>query len=255
MPAKPAAWHADSNVPSSGRNAESTYMGMRGTAPAARGRSSERTGPSRRSPRRPRVVGTAGAPPPEGCGTGTPSRRRAGTPPSPRATPRGADGTPGRRPSPRAAALGRERLHHLGRPLQHAARIVIGDRSPRLLQRIPGAVGDPLFRLRHRVAAARLEQKEVTVLVYRLAAKPEVPVDHLDRAVQDQGVEAGLLDHLAARRLGRRLAPLEVALGKAPVLVRVPDQQKPWRAAPPAPAGGAARAGLTRGPALAERSN
>src|SRR2546429_1562402 len=30
MPAKPAAWHADSNLPSWGRNAESTYMGIRG---------------------------------------------------------------------------------------------------------------------------------------------------------------------------------------------------------------------------------
>src|SRR5881628_499767 len=30
MPANPAAWHADSSAPSSGRNAERTYIGMRG---------------------------------------------------------------------------------------------------------------------------------------------------------------------------------------------------------------------------------
>src|SRR5438552_2606615 len=45
MPVKPAAWHADNRVPSSGRNADSTYIGMRG----------KRAGSARA------VVGTAGA--------------------------------------------------------------------------------------------------------------------------------------------------------------------------------------------------
>src|SRR5438132_1302844 len=45
MPGNPAAWHADNRVPSSGRNADSTYIGMRG----------KRAGSARA------VVGTAGA--------------------------------------------------------------------------------------------------------------------------------------------------------------------------------------------------
>src|SRR5207302_1555469 len=149
MPVNPAAWHADNRVPSSGRNADSTYIGMRG----------KRAGSARA------VVGTAGA----FTSITTASTRR-------------------------------------------------------WYRRRSSA-----WRLGHRVAAARLEQKEVTVLVNRLAAEPEVPVDHLDRAVHDEVVESGLLGHLAARRFGRRLAPLEVALGEPPVLVRVPDQKKTWR--------------------------
>src|SRR2546430_745558 len=181
------------------------------------------------------------------------SVRRSSLRASASAAPRAADGTPGRRPSLRPLpALGRERLHHLGRPLQHPACVVIGDPPPRLLQRIPGALRDPFFRLRHRLAAARLEQKEVTVLVDRLATEPEVPVDHLDRAVQDQVVESGFLGHLAARRLGRGLASLEVALGKAPVFVGVPDQEKPRRGPPRRPPEhDAAGAGLAGGAGLA----
>src|SRR6266705_1383507 len=41
----------------------------------------------------------------------------------------------------------------------------------------------------------------MTVLVNRLAAEPEVPIDHLDRAVEHELVEARLLGDLAPRRL------------------------------------------------------
>src|SRR5205807_1567115 len=47
-----------------------------------------------------------------------------------------------------------------------------------------------------------------------------------------------------------RLAPLEVALGEPPVLVRVPDQKKTWRAARRPPEDDTAGAGLARSPGL-----
>src|SRR5690242_2857595 len=91
---------------------------------------------------------------------------------------------------------------------------------------MPGAIGDPLVRLGHRVTALRLEEKEVAVLVDRLAAKAEVPIDHTDRAVEEQVAQAGFFSHLAPCGLRGRLAHLEMALGKAPVAIGVADQQK-----------------------------
>src|SRR5438105_9121704 len=91
---------------------------------------------------------------------------------------------------------------------------------------MPGAIGDAFVRLGHRVAVLRLEQKKVAVLVDRLPAEPEVPVDHADRSVQHEVVEPRLLADLAPCRDRRGLGDLEVALGKAPVAIGVPDQQE-----------------------------
>src|SRR3989442_5175469 len=90
---------------------------------------------------------------------------------------------------------------------------------------MPGAGGDPLLRLRHGISLPGLEQEEVAVLVDRLAAEPEVPVDDLDRAVQHQLAEPRLLRHLAAGGLSGRLSPLEMTPREAPVLVRVAAEQ------------------------------
>src|SRR2546422_3363471 len=115
---------------------------------------------------------------------------------------------------------------------------------------MPGAVGDPLLRLRHGISLPGLEQEEVAVLVDRLAAEPEVPVDHLDRAAQHQVAEPRLLRHLAASGLSGRLTRLEMALREAPVLVRVPDEQEPHHCFRAAPEHHPAGAGLALGPPL-----
>src|SRR5439155_26961430 len=106
---------------------------------------------------------------------------------------------------------------------QYGARVVIGDRAPRLLGAVPRAVADAFLRLRHALAAPRLEQEEVAELVDRLAAKSEVPVDHANRAVQHQILEPGLLAHLAARGVGRGLTGFQVALGEPPVAIGIAD--------------------------------
>src|SRR5437867_6142233 len=66
----------------------------------------------------------------------------------------------------------------------------------------------------------------MAVLVNRLAAEPEIPIDHFDRAVEHELVEARLLDDLAPRRLGGRLAGFEMPFRESPILVRVANQQK-----------------------------
>src|SRR6267143_3307757 len=66
----------------------------------------------------------------------------------------------------------------------------------------------------------------MAVLVNRLAAEPEIPIDHLDRAVEHELVEARLLGDLAPRRLGGRLAGFEVPFRESPILVRVANQQE-----------------------------
>src|SRR5690606_31438656 len=79
---------------------------------------------------------------------------------------------------------------HVAGALEDAARVVVGKRVERFVQRAPAAGGDPLVRLGHRVAIARLEQEEVAVLVDVPAAEAEVPVDDADRALEDQIGEA-----------------------------------------------------------------
>src|SRR5256712_13036486 len=64
------------------------------------------------------------------------------------------------------------------------------------------------------------------MLVNRLAAESEIPIDDLDRAVNQQLLEAGLLRDFAPRRLGRWLVALEMPLGESPILVGVADQKK-----------------------------
>src|SRR5260370_25364327 len=63
----------------------------------------------------------------------------------------------------------------------------------------------------------------MAILVDRLAAEAEIPVDHLDGAVQHEVHQRRLLGHLAARRVGRRLSRLEMALWEAPVPLGGPD--------------------------------
>src|SRR6266852_7661880 len=75
----------------------------------------------------------------------------------------------------------------------------------------------------------------MTVLVNRLAAETEIPIDHLDRSVEDQLVETRLLGDLAPRRLGGRLGGFEVPFGESPILVRVANQQEAHLAVRPAP--------------------
>src|SRR5207245_2778939 len=143
-----------------------------------------------------------------------------------------------------------ERLYHRGRLLQYGARVVIGDRAPRLLGAVPRTIADAFLRLRHAVAGPRLEQEEVAELVDRLAAKPEVPIDHANRAVQHQVLEPGLLGHFAPRGVGRRLPGLEVTLGEPPVAIGVADQEEPRLAVRRAAEDDAAGRGLALGAAL-----
>ena len=65
-------------------------------------------------------------------------------------------------------------------------------------------------------------------LVDRLATESKVPVDYPDRPVHDEILEPGLLCHLPLRRVSRRLAGFQVALGEAPVAIGVADQEKAW---------------------------
>src|SRR2546425_5973533 len=109
---------------------------------------------------------------------------------------------------------------------------------------MPDTRGDSFGFFWHGLAAPRFEQKEVTVLVNRLAAESEIPIDHLDRPVEYQLVEAGFLRDFAPRRLGRRLTGLEVSLGESPILVRVTNQEKPYLPVGPAAEYDAARARL-----------
>src|SRR5213078_4788179 len=109
---------------------------------------------------------------------------------------------------------------------QDVARVVIAHSLLRLVERMPNTRCDPLGFFRHGVAAPRFEEKEMAVLVNRLAAEAEVPIDHFYRAVEHELVESGFLGHLAPRPVGGRLGGFEVALGKSPILVRVANQQE-----------------------------
>src|SRR5512140_2787253 len=115
---------------------------------------------------------------------------------------------------------------HLTGALEDPPRIVVAQHLQRLLEHAPPAGGDPLVELRGGVAVGRLEEEEVAVLVDVPAAEAEMPVDDADRPLQDQPLESRLLRGLAERGLGRRLGLLEVALRKAPVVVRIANQQK-----------------------------
>src|SRR6059036_2994681 len=90
----------------------------------------------------------------------------------------------------------------------------------------------------------------MAVFVNRLAAEPEVPIDHLDRAVEHELVEARLLGDLAPRRFGGRLAGFEVPFRESPILVRVANQQKANLAVRPAPEDHAAGARFALGARL-----
>jgi hypothetical protein len=68
--------------------------------------------------------------------------------------------------------------------------------------------------------------------------------------MQQQLLETRLLGHLAARGLGGRLPALQVALGESPVLVGIPDQQKPGDAVRAAPEDDAPGAGFALGAGL-----
>lgn len=93
----------------------------------------------------------------------------------------------------------------------------------------------------------------MAVLVDGLAAEPEIPVDDLDRAVDDQLVQAGLLADFAAGRLGRRLAGFEVPFREAPVPVGILDQEVADRAVCAAAEHDSAGAGLALSPPPALR--
>jgi hypothetical protein len=84
---------------------------------------------------------------------------------------------------------------------------------------------DPLVHLGTGLAFRTLEQEEVTVFVDVAAAEAEVPVDDPNRTLEYQTAQPGLLGGLAQRRLSGRLVALEMALGEAPVAVRVANQQ------------------------------
>jgi hypothetical protein len=65
----------------------------------------------------------------------------------------------------------------------------------------------------------------VAVFVDVAAAKTEMPINDTDGPVQDELVEPGLFGGLPHGRLGRRFVLLQMALGEAPVLVGIPDEQ------------------------------
>src|SRR5205823_11050583 len=104
----------------------------------------------------------------------------------------------------------------------------------RFLQRLPDTGGDSFRFLRHRIAASRFKQKEMAILVYGLAAESEIPIDDLDRAVEQQLLETGFLRDFPPRRLGRRLVALEMPLGESPILVGGADQEKAYLSVGPA---------------------
>src|SRR5262245_6599765 len=99
-------------------------------------------------------------------------------------------------------------------------------------------------------ALARLEQEEVTELVDRLAAKPEVPVDHLDRSVENQFLQSRLLRHLPSGGFRRRLSGLEMSLGESPVLVGIANKKEAHLTIRATAKDHAAGAGLALGPGL-----
>src|SRR5438874_13247243 len=84
----------------------------------------------------------------------------------------------------------------------------------------------------------------------RLAAEAEIPIDHFDRAVQNQLVQSGLLSDLAPTRFRGRLGRFQMPFGKTPVLVRISNQQKPHRTVRPATIHHAAGARLALGAGL-----
>src|SRR5712664_2578832 len=221
-----------------------------GTAPGASAPRHRSCGRRARPHRR--AAARAAAPPPGWSGTNARCRRPADNRAARRAGPPGGDETPARRdrrPLRRRSCL-HQRVLHLCRLAQDVACIVIAHGLPRFVERMPDTRGDPFGFFRYGLAAPRFEEKEVTVLVNRLAAETEIPIDHLDRPVEYQLVEAGFLRDFAPRRLGRRLTGLEVSLGESPILVRVTNQEKPNLPVGPAAEYDATRARLALGAGL-----
>jgi hypothetical protein len=126
-------------------------------------------------------------------------------------------------------ADGHQGPDHLPGPLEHAPGVVVAEQVERFVQIAPLAVGDPLVQLGARLAVGALEQEEVAILVDVASAEAEVPVDDPDRTLEDQAAEPGFLPRLPARGIGRRLAVLEVPLGKTPVVVGIANEKEARR--------------------------
>src|SRR5690606_3350334 len=109
---------------------------------------------------------------------------------------------------------------------QHLPGVLVRDGTYRFPNRKPDAGGDPFVDLRPRLAAERFEEEEMAELVDELVLVPEVPVDGLELGEGAELREPRLFPHLPERGLEGGLRALHVALGKAPVPVRVADQQE-----------------------------
>jgi hypothetical protein len=105
-------------------------------------------------------------------------------------------------------------------------RVGVRDRLLRRLERHPLAGRDALGRLGRRLDLAGLHEEEVADLVDQLAAKAEVPVDRVDPAPDGHLVQPRFLPHLAHGGLLGPFARFEMALGKSPVAIAVPDEQE-----------------------------
>src|SRR4029077_2822473 len=108
---------------------------------------------------------------------------------------------------------------------QHIARIGIRDQFVGVIEGKPATSGDAFGALRRCRRFCRLHQIEVTDLVNQLAAKAKVPIDRFNEAAHREIREAGFLAHLSQGCAIRLLPLFDVALGKAPVLVAVANEE------------------------------
>jgi hypothetical protein len=67
----------------------------------------------------------------------------------------------------------------------------------------------------------------MAVFVDESTSKPEVPIDQANWTVQLEVGKTGLFGGLAKRGVGGRLVFLQMPFGEAPIVVGVPDQEKP----------------------------
>src|SRR5690606_36266029 len=116
-------------------------------------------------------------------------------------------------------------IPHLAGTAQHLTSVRIGDGRHRRVEREPATRSYPFIRLGPRTTLCRAHQEEMAGLVDCTTTETEAPLYSLQPPHEYEATQPRFLEHLTESRLVCLLTIFQVAFGKAPVPVAVPDQQ------------------------------
>lgn len=114
-------------------------------------------------------------------------------------------------------------VQFLCRPAEYLPCVIVDDQSFSFGNRNPSAGGNSLVLLRDCLPAGRLEQVKVAELMDQHPTQAKPPVNRLQAWAEEQFGQAGFLGRFAERRIRWAFPRFNVALGKTPMLVAIPD--------------------------------